>query len=127
MVANMRSQYGDMVDPEAAVEHHLVGLSVRSYLEVILPRHVRVDVRFDRPVDDRRLFLAWWRRVIVVIGRRPLPLFHLDEIWRRRGHDPTLNEGHECASLGGPGAISRCKLISSSRTPDGAELTCLNR
>ena len=51
-----------------------------TYLEIVLPGHVRIDMAFGSPVDRGRLpFERWLGRIMIMRGR-PLPLIHLDKI-----------------------------------------------
>ena len=66
----------------------------KAHLEIIFPWHICVDMS-GRAVHRCGLFLQRRCSVIVIIGRWPLPFFHLDKIRRRKSDGPTLDEGHE--------------------------------
>lgn len=52
----------------------------RTYLQVVLPRHVSVGMGFAATIDRSRLLLRRRSRIIVIVSGCSLPVIHLDRI-----------------------------------------------
>lgn len=62
-----------------------------TYLEVVFPGHIGIDVILRGAIDRGCLALQWRLRAIMLMVRWPFPVVHLD---RSREEGSALNEGH---------------------------------